>query len=154
MSLRFRGPKQNEWRNDQIARRIAQPPRHPDRAVVCPSGQPAERETCYAEDWTNERAQNGDECEFENTLWQIEDACASSVTIDQPRAANGFQRVAHGDPEARYDAAHARGIGDVNKKRAEENRRPSSVAEQEENGECYPGRRPYWRRTSVEKRQV
>src|SRR5204863_8848566 len=121
-------PQKNERSDDQLRGEIAQPPGDPNRAVVIPFSETGQREAGEADRWTNERAEDGGERKLEDALRPIENPRAIGEAINEPGPAQCFKRVSSGDTERSGNGPRR---GEVYQERADKNRRPDAIAEEE-----------------------
>ena len=81
----------------------------------------------------------------------IESASAAGKSIDEPGAANRFERVSRCDTERRGEVARRR---EIDEKCADKNGRPHAVTEHEQSGERNSRGRPDRRRTGIQKGEL
>src|SRR5438046_3182604 len=107
-----------------------------------------ERQTRHPDRRAHGRAaEAGERREREDVSRPIEDSPTVREALDEEGAEEPFERVAAGDPERRPDGSGRR---DVHQKRAQEQRRPDTVPEQERGRQGDARRRPHRRRARMD----
>ena len=140
-------PEDQERSHDQDSGHVADQPRRPHRSQPGPIRESAERQAGNADRRAERRADDSTERrELEGVLRPVERPQTRGESPHEPGPGERFERVARGNANGHCDARARRC---VDEKRAEQNRGPDAIAEQQNGGERDSGRRPYGRRVRL-----
>src|SRR6267142_537401 len=133
-------PEENQGSDNHGADRVAQPPSGPHGAIYVPVCEFGQGQGGDADGGADRGANDGGkEREFENVLRVFKDTATSGKAIDQVAADEAFECVSDGDAERGDESA---GGGEVDEESSGKDGGPSSVAVDQEGGECDAGARP------------
>ena len=145
-------PDDQQRREHERSRDVAEPPGQPDRARVGPRRVAAEDQARDADGRAQHRGgETRAEHEREDRAGQREGVAPVREAPHERGAGERLRGVAGGDPQRGGDGSRG---GDVGHERAQEDRGPPSVSAEHERGERDPGRRPERGRAGVDDREV
>src|SRR5690348_2243782 len=140
-------PEEQHGSDDQVADRVAHPPRRQDRPEVRPSREATEGEGEYAGHRADQRARSrGEPRELEHVAGAVTHPGPPRETAYQPGAHEALEGVARSDAYGRRNRPRGR---DVDKERAEQDGGPNFDAGKQEGREGNARVRPHGRRTRV-----